>query len=173
MRLPPLYLFLGLICHSAVAALQGRKCAGDLRRRPCRLCHRRVWQQAGAARRISIDWPPAGIRFERAYCNSPVCTASRQSFFTGRYPRTIGVTQLKTALPDSEVTAGRDARSGRLCHGGHRQDALQQRLKHGFELRIDTAEHHAWLAKQPKAASSDLAACSRRGGRSRIRRGRG
>src|SRR6476661_4316010 len=45
-----------------------------------------------------------GIRFERAYCNSPVCTASRQSFFTGRYPRTIGVTRLETALADGEVT---------------------------------------------------------------------
>ena len=45
-----------------------------------------------------------GMRFDRAYCNSPVCTASRQSFLTGRYPRTIGVTQLKTPLPESEVT---------------------------------------------------------------------
>src|SRR5215469_17662324 len=46
----------------------------------------------------------AGIRFDRAYCNSPVCTASRQSFLTGRYPRTLGVTQLKSALPDGETT---------------------------------------------------------------------
>ena len=45
-----------------------------------------------------------GIRFERAYCNSPVCTASRQSFLTGRYPRSIGVTRLDTPLPASEVT---------------------------------------------------------------------
>src|SRR5579871_3638971 len=45
-----------------------------------------------------------GIRFDRAYCNSPVCTASRQSFLTGRYPRTVGVTQLKTALPAAETT---------------------------------------------------------------------
>src|SRR3954466_12495306 len=46
----------------------------------------------------------SGMRFDRAYCNSPVCTASRQSFLTGRYPRTIGVTQLSTALPDAEIT---------------------------------------------------------------------
>src|SRR5436305_11169509 len=45
-----------------------------------------------------------GMRFDRAFCNSPVCTASRQSFLTGRYPRTIGVTQLATALPASETT---------------------------------------------------------------------
>src|ERR1044071_8993358 len=43
-----------------------------------------------------------GMRFERAYCNSPLCTASRQSFLTGRYPRTIGVTQLQTTLPVNE-----------------------------------------------------------------------
>src|SRR5262249_33251794 len=45
-----------------------------------------------------------GMRFDRAYCNSPVCTASRQSFLTGRYPRTIGVTQLQTPLPENETT---------------------------------------------------------------------
>src|SRR5438045_736161 len=45
-----------------------------------------------------------GMRFDRAYCNSPVCTASRQSFLTGRYPRTLGVTLLKTPLPDGTLT---------------------------------------------------------------------
>src|SRR5712692_7514182 len=44
-----------------------------------------------------------GIRFDRAFCNSPVCTASRQSFLTGRYPRTIGVSQLPSALPTNEL----------------------------------------------------------------------
>lgn len=32
-----------------------------------------------------------GVRFERAYCNYPVCGASRTSFLSGRYPETTGV----------------------------------------------------------------------------------
>jgi arylsulfatase A-like enzyme len=87
----------------------------------------------------------AGMRFDRAFCNSPVCTASRQSFLTGRYPRTIGVTQLATALPESEVTLAE------LLHeAGYETAAIgkmhfNSELKHGFEMRIDLADHQKWL----------------------------
>src|SRR5438445_7155119 len=45
-----------------------------------------------------------GTRFARHHCNSPVCTPSRQSFFTGQMPSMAGVTVLKTPLADDKPT---------------------------------------------------------------------
>ena len=43
-----------------------------------------------------------GTAFTRAYCQSPVCSPSRASFLTGRYPRTTRCRQNGQALPPSE-----------------------------------------------------------------------
>jgi choline-sulfatase len=86
-----------------------------------------------------------GMRFERAFCNSPVCTASRQSFLTGRYPRTIGVTQLATALPESETTLAellRDAGYDTVAIG---KMHFNSDLKHGFDSHVDLPDHQKWL----------------------------
>ncbi len=45
-----------------------------------------------------------GVRFSRHYCNSPVCTPSRQSFFTGQLPHSAGVTRLPTPLAEDKPT---------------------------------------------------------------------
>jgi choline-sulfatase len=45
-----------------------------------------------------------GTRFGRHYCNSPVCTPSRQSIFTGQLPHSAGVTVLSTPLSEEKPT---------------------------------------------------------------------
>jgi choline-sulfatase len=45
-----------------------------------------------------------GTRFASHYCNSPVCTPSRQSFFTGQMPHMAGVTRLPTPLSPEKPT---------------------------------------------------------------------
>lgn len=86
-----------------------------------------------------------GMRFDRAYCNSPVCTASRQSFLTGRYPRTIGVTQLKTALPEREVTLAEILKAAGYDTAAIGKMHFNSSLKHGFDRRIDLPQHRQWL----------------------------
>ena len=91
-----------------------------------------------------------GMRFDRAFCNSPVCTASRQSFLTGRYPRTIGVTQLSSALPENEVTLAEVLKANDYDTAAIGKMHFNSKLKHGFDLRIDSEQHQQWLAAKGK-----------------------
>lgn len=71
----------------------------------------------------------AGVRFERAYCQYPLCNPSRSSMLTGRHPTTTGVignrTWFGTAHPDF-VSLPRHfrrhgyatLRAGKVFHGG-------------------------------------------------------
>jgi choline-sulfatase len=86
-----------------------------------------------------------GMRFDRAFCNSPVCTASRQSFLTGRYPRTIGVTALKTPLPEAETTLAELLKAAGYDTAAIGKMHFNSNLKHGFDLRLDTADHRKVL----------------------------
>jgi uncharacterized sulfatase len=71
-----------------------------------------------------------GMRFDRAYCNYPVCNVSRTSFLSGRYPEVTGVLNNTTNprvrlgadfqfLPEYFRAQGyRTAGCGKIAHGG-------------------------------------------------------
>ena len=90
-----------------------------------------------------------GILFQRAYCNSPLCTPSRQSLITGKLPHATGVTQLSTRLSDDVLTMGewfrdldyKTAAIGKMHFNGP--------SSHGFAERIDTVDWQNELRDHP------------------------
>ena len=69
-----------------------------------------------------------GVRFDRAYCNAPVCVPSRGSIITGLHPCRHGAKILRDPLPNEARTVAHYFKDhGRLRHRRDRQDALRRR----------------------------------------------
>jgi arylsulfatase A-like enzyme len=108
-----------------------------------------------------------GVRFDRCYSQSPVCTPSRASFLTGRYPRTTRCRQngqairedetlVTTMLADRGYTCGL---SGKLhvapCHPDRTdRPTMERRIDDGYadfhwshsaSPLWPTNEYHQWL----------------------------
>jgi choline-sulfatase len=90
-----------------------------------------------------------GVYFERAFANAPVCTASRQSFLTGRYPHAVGVTVLKTSLPETAVTLGDWLSAHGYATAAVGKMHFNGPSSHGFDRLIDRPDWLRWLAQNP------------------------
>ncbi len=98
-----------------------------------------------------------GMRFDRAYCNSPVCTASRQSFQTGRYPRTVGVTLLTTPFPESELTLADLLKTAGYETAGYGKMHFNNLSNHGFDHRADMPQWAAAIKQRgPEPIPQDV-----------------
>ena len=96
-----------------------------------------------------------GIRFSRHYCNSPVCTPSRQSVLTGLMPYAAGVTRLPTSLDPQKPTLAKQLKAAgyqtAVFNKMHFNRAPAPGL-YGFEVMMtEPAVNKAWNAAiQPK-----------------------
>ena len=91
----------------------------------------------------------SGVRFTNAFVNCPMCTASRQSFLTGRLPHSIGVTQLPTALPAETTTLAELLKPYGYTTAAIGKMHFNSDLRHGFDFRLDLAEHRAYQQLHP------------------------
>ncbi|MGB3617023.1 MAG: sulfatase-like hydrolase/transferase, partial [Catalinimonas sp.] len=102
-----------------------------------------------------------GVRFNRAYAAAPICSASRQSLLTGKYPHATGVNLLFTPFPDAgNVTVAehlgaygfRSAMIGKnhFNHWIWRWGDLYEggTPTHGFDLTVDKATYREWLKER-------------------------
>jgi choline-sulfatase len=92
-----------------------------------------------------------GTRFTKAFANSPVCSASRQSLLTGKYPHATGVSLLTSPLPEKQVTL-----ADHLLNFGFKtaiigKNHFNNDLNHGFDLKIERRNYLAHLASNPPA----------------------
>ncbi len=101
-----------------------------------------------------------GVLFTHAYCNSPICSASRQSLLTGKYPHATGVNLLFTPFPDEGNTTIAEyfkshgykiALIGKTHFNSWAWSSLYKSglPNHGFDTLIENGDYLKFLKRNP------------------------
>ncbi len=102
-----------------------------------------------------------GTRFSGHYCNSPVCTPSRQSFLTGQLPHMAGVTRLPTRLAEDKPTLAKQLRQAGYFTGVTGKMHFNRPSApglHGFDVPMTEQDiTKAWNSQvKPRAVPADI-----------------
>lgn len=92
-----------------------------------------------------------GVRFNRAYCQSPVCVPSRGSIITGQYPHRHGARVLQDPLPsEARTVAHHFADAGYATAAIGKMHFVDETRRHGFEHRVYAADFNAGLTESER-----------------------
>ncbi|MCZ6634802.1 MAG: sulfatase-like hydrolase/transferase [bacterium] len=90
-----------------------------------------------------------GIRFDRAYCQSPVCVPSRGSIITGVYPHTHGARILQDALPTDTYTIAHHFKNhGYQTAAIGKMHFVDETQKHGYDDRLHMEDFRKTLPEE-------------------------
>jgi len=101
-----------------------------------------------------------GTRFAANYCNAPVCTASRQSFFTGQMPHAAGVTTLFGSLDPARATLAKQLKSAgykTAVFGKMHFNRASSPGLYGFDEMVAEREiNQGWASTTSRPVSSEI-----------------
>lgn len=97
-----------------------------------------------------------GVRFDRAYCNAPVCVPSRGSIVTGLHPCRHGAKILRDPLPNEARTVAHYFKDHGYVTGAiGKMHFVDETRRHGFDHRLHRPDHDKRLTQVEQQAFRD------------------